>query len=242
MRSAPLSSSSSSSGCGPPGCPIAPFPVRSGGRVTRRVASPFLGGNPASCSVLGCGPALGSSGQLGGYSSIHSSRRRPRRYSFTRSFSHSSRRPRRYRRRRRSHRLYGGHFYKPPAPIPGPFVGQPWGASVQQWPGVDGVGSNRNYFVDNLYRHDPQLMMKLKGGRLHSSAHSSRRRRHLRHRRRHPHRQRGGGLSNLIPQDVTNLGSNVVYRATNAYNALRGVPPAVNPLPFKDQGRTVQSN
>jgi len=55
----------------------------------------------------------------------------------------------------------GGNFYKPAAPVPGPFVGQAWGTSVNQWPGVDGVGANRNYLspIGKVIDNDPALQM-----------------------------------------------------------------------------------
>jgi hypothetical protein len=99
----------------------------------------------------------------------------------------------------------GGSFYKPAAPIPGPFIGQPWTPLVPTWPGVDGVSSNRNYLEQNMYKNDPQTMMKL---------------------------QSGGGI---IPQDLVNLGRNLVFNAESVYNALNGYEGPPNPLPYKDQ-------
>ena len=61
--------------------------------------------------------------------------------------------------------MHGGNFYKPAAPIPGPFVGQPWTPAISGWPGVDGVGANRNYIADNLYPTDISRQMKLGGKR-----------------------------------------------------------------------------
>ena len=58
----------------------------------------------------------------------------------------------------------GGSFYKTDlAPVVPPFVGKAWGPLVAQWPGVDGVDSGRNFFTNNLYKVDPQTMMKLGG-------------------------------------------------------------------------------
>lgn len=99
----------------------------------------------------------------------------------------------------------GGSFYKPASPIPGPFVGQPWTPMVPTWPGVDGVSSNRNYLEQNMYKNDPQTMMKL---------------------------QSGGGI---IPQDLVNFGRSLGYTAETAYDALNGYNGPPNPLPFKDQ-------
>jgi len=108
----------------------------------------------------------------------------------------------------------GGSFYKPAAPIPGPFVGQPWTPQVSGWPGVNGISSDRNYLADNLYPVDPQTMMQLDGGK------------------RRVRGRRGGGL---IPQDLVNLGRNISFNIGSAYNAINGYPAPVNPLPYTDQ-------
>lgn len=50
-----------------------------------------------------------------------------------------------------------------------------------------------------------------------------------------PLEQRGGGLSNIIPRDVMNLGRSVGNSFTDLYAGYRGVPPATSPLPSKDQ-------
>ena len=61
--------------------------------------------------------------------------------------------------------LKGGSFYKTDLqPVPAPLVGKPWLPAVVGWPGVDGVDSGRNYLANNLYKNDPQTMMKLDGG------------------------------------------------------------------------------
>jgi hypothetical protein len=113
----------------------------------------------------------------------------------------------------------GGNFYKAPAPIPGPFVGNSWTPSVKGWPGVNGVGGDSNYLAQNLYnRGDPQTMMKLGG----SKRNNSKRRRGL----------RGGGL---IPQGLVNLGRDISFNFKSASNALSGYSAPTNPLPYKDQ-------
>jgi hypothetical protein len=55
----------------------------------------------------------------------------------------------------------GGNFFKPASPIPGPFVGQAWNTSINQWPGMDGIGANRNYFssIGKVINNDPALQM-----------------------------------------------------------------------------------
>ena len=115
----------------------------------------------------------------------------------------------------------GSHsFYKPAAPIPGPFTGDPWGAKY--WPGENGVGSDNNYYKQNLYHQDPQTMMKLGGKRTKSKK----------------NRKRGGGL---IPDSILNLGRSVSYNMGSSFNQLSGYPAPVNPLPYKDQLRDTGS-
>ena len=112
--------------------------------------------------------------------------------------------------------MTGGSFYKPAAPMPGPFIGQAWSPSVSGWPGVDGVSNNRNYLENNLYNAgDPQTMMKLGGSKKCKGK-----------------KIRGGGL---IPQDMVNLGRDVSFNFKSAYNALNGYSAPVSPLPYKDQ-------
>ena len=59
---------------------------------------------------------------------------------------------------------YGGSsFYKAPTPIPGPFVGSPWGASISKWPVVDGISGDRNYYagIGKVIDNDPALQMRM---------------------------------------------------------------------------------
>ena len=136
-------------------------------------------------------------------------------------------------------------------PVPAPFVGEPWGGKVSQWPGVDGVDSGRNYFANNLYNHgDPQTMMKLydwggKGG--------SRRR----HRRSKGHCCSCNGVcssackckgkctskcrcgchkkvlkgGSFLP-DVVGLGRDLTYNFESMFNSLNGYDAPVNPKPY----------
>jgi len=100
-------------------------------------------------------------------------------------------------------------------PVPAPLVGDPWKPTVHDWPGVDGIDNNRNYLENNMYYNDPQTMMKLNGGG-----------------KKHKKTRKGGGL---IPQDLVNLGRDITYNFSSAYNALNGNPAPVNPLPYKQQ-------
>jgi hypothetical protein len=116
--------------------------------------------------------------------------------------------------------MVGGNFYKPAAPIPGPFVGQPWTPAISGWPGVDGVGANRNYIADNLYPTDISRQMKLDGGK---------RRKNKNKKSKSKKSKRGGAI---LPQDLTNLGRELSFSMGSAYNALNGYPAPVNPAPY----------
>lgn len=148
--------------------------------------------------------------------------------------------------------MLGGNFYKAPAPIPGPMVGSPWGTSVQEWPGVNGISGDRNYLksIGDVIDNDPQLQMTMDasgyvnrpgsmvggyvyGKRVRSktprtNSRSTRRSRSTSRKSR----SRGGGL---IPQDLVNLGNDMTFQLKSTYNALNGYNAPTNPLPYKDQ-------
>lgn len=132
--------------------------------------------------------------------------------------------------------LRGGSFYKPAAPVPPPFVGSPWGGKVSEWPGVDG---SRNYFTDNLYKNDPQTMMKLGGTKRRGTKRiRSGTKRRL---RKGTSRKSINGGSSF--QDITNLGRDVSFNFQSAYNSLNGYKQPVNPAPYADQfSRTYNSS
>lgn len=121
----------------------------------------------------------------------------------------------------------GSSFYKPPAPMPGPFIGQSWGAPVDKWPGVDGIGSNHNFPAYNALITDVSRQMKLGGSRKKHTAINKRKKYSKTY-------KRGGGFS-LIPQDLVNLGRGVTFNFKSAYNSLNGYNSPINPLPYKDQ-------
>jgi len=119
--------------------------------------------------------------------------------------------------------LKGGSFYKPSAPVPGPFVGSPWGSSINKWPAIDGISGDRNYLKPYKVGDDPALQMSLNDAgytTLNSKVGGRKTKR------------RGGGL---VPQDLINLGRDVGFNFKSAYNALNGYTAPINPLPYKDQ-------
>lgn len=123
----------------------------------------------------------------------------------------------------------GGNASPIPASlIPGPFVGSSWGNSVNEWPGMNGIGSDRNYL--NSYAksigNDPQLKMSMAdaGYKTPNSMIGGKNKKRR--------SQSGGGL---IPQDLLNLGRNFTFNLHSAYNSLNGYNQPVNPMPYKDQ-------
>lgn len=118
-------------------------------------------------------------------------------------------------------------------PYPDGLVGDAWTPNIGGWPGVDGIPGNRNYLSNNQYNVDPQTAMKdiganppflyFKGGK--------------------KRKQKGGTTSNLLSQDLINLGRQFQYGIGSAYNALAGYAAPVNPLPWRDQfpNRTILS-
>lgn len=113
----------------------------------------------------------------------------------------------------------GSGFYKQPANMPGPLIGQSWGGKINNWPSVDGVGSNRNYLENNLYnKGDPQTSMKLD----------------------YSNGFKGG--ASIVPQDLTNIGRMLEYNIGTAYNSLNGYSKPINPMPYNDQFNTKLNN
>jgi hypothetical protein len=107
-------------------------------------------------------------------------------------------------------------------PIPGPFVGRSWNAPVNDWPGVNGVGGDRNYLAQNLYHSDPQRMMLLGGNKQNNK-------------NRQLIKNKKNKVGGFIPQDLINLGRDIVYNTNTAYNSLNGYKAPVNPSPYMDQ-------
>jgi len=119
---------------------------------------------------------------------------------------------------------------------PAGLVGDPWTPNPSGWPGVDGVAGNRNYLDYNAYKLDPQTALVstganrpfLFGGRKYNRSHKK-----LNKYKRMRHR--GGAMSNLLGQDVINLGRQTQFGFGSAYNAINGYGAPTNPLPWKGQ-------
>jgi hypothetical protein len=123
-------------------------------------------------------------------------------------------------------------------------VGSPWTSRPSTWPGVDSVDGNRNYLAHNGFKSDPQTALIslganrpfLFGGRKHTSSggiktKGKRRRKRLTKKRR----QKGGTTSNLLSQDLINLGRQIQYNMGSTYNAFNGYSPPTPVLPWQGQ-------
>ena len=109
-------------------------------------------------------------------------------------------------------------------PYPNGLAGAPWTTASSGWPGVDGVGGNRNYLALNEYKVDPQTAMIATGANPPFSIGGRRGR-----------KQKGGTTSNFLSQDLINLGRQFQYGVGSVYNGLLGYSSPVNPMPWKGQ-------
>lgn len=121
-------------------------------------------------------------------------------------------------------KMFGLMPGQPIGEMPGPFIGAPIGSEVNTWPGVSEVPHNGNYYPANLYKVDPQTMMKL-GGSIKKSKSKDKNKRN---------KILKGGLS-LVPTVVTNIGRDFGFNFKSAYNALNGYKAPINPMPYNDQ-------
>lgn len=132
----------------------------------------------------------------------------------------------------------GSNFYKPAGPMPGPTVGSAW--TGKELPGMDGIGSNRNYLGPYNTNNDPQQQMSMNdsgyktmnsmvGGYTYNKKQSS-----------SPSSSKKGG--GLVPQDLVNLGRDFGYNFKTAYNAINGYKAPVDPSPYKGQLTGALSN
>jgi hypothetical protein len=110
-------------------------------------------------------------------------------------------------------------------PYPNGLAGSPWTQASGGWPGVDGIGGNRNYIAPNQYKVDPQTSMIAAGANRPFSIGGGKKNR----------KQKGGSTSNFLSQDLINLGRQIQFGVGNVYNGLLGYSAPVNPMPWKGQ-------
>ena len=115
-------------------------------------------------------------------------------------------------------------------PYPDGLVGNPWTASTGGWPGVDGIGGDRNYLALNTYSpNDVSRQMTATGAAPPFSIGGAKMRKNRRG------KQNGGTLSNFLGQDLINLGRQFQFGLGSTYNALAGYSAPANPMPWKGQ-------
>jgi len=115
----------------------------------------------------------------------------------------------------------------PGIPYPDGIVGSPWKPSISDWPGVNGIPGDSNYYPVNTYNNDvSRQMVDLGANRPFLNMAGGKR------------KQKGGTLSNFLGQDLINLGRQFQFGVGTAYNALSGYPAPTNPMPWKDQLQT----
>jgi hypothetical protein len=118
--------------------------------------------------------------------------------------------------------MSGGNGVK----YPNGLVGSPINVSTNELPGVNGIPGDRNYYDLNKYPTDVQLAIQpspLVGGKRRNRGKKSNK------------GKRGGATSNLLFQDLVNLGRQFQYGLGSAYNGINGYPASPNPMPWKDQ-------
>jgi hypothetical protein len=104
--------------------------------------------------------------------------------------------------------------------------GNPWTPAISGWPGVDGIGGDRNHYSLNTYTNDvSRQILDIGANRPYLGWKGGSRKR----------KQKGGTVSNFLSQDLINLGRQFQFGVGSAYNALAGYPAPVNPLPWKGQ-------
>jgi hypothetical protein len=132
--------------------------------------------------------------------------------------------------------MKGGACYSGNGGIPYPngLLGKPWTPNPAGWPGVGNVAMNRNHLGYNTYSPvDISREMvdvfpnpfKLIGGRKNKKLNKNNKTKKI----------KGGAMSNLLSQDLINLGRQVQYGIGSAYNTVLGYPSPVNPMPWKGQ-------
>ena len=107
-------------------------------------------------------------------------------------------------------------------PYPNGLAGSPWTPAISGWPGVGGVDGNNNYLALNKLLVDPQTAMVATGAQRPFTGGKKK-------------KQKGGTLSNLLSQDLINLGRQFQHGIGSAYNGISGYSSPVNPMPWKGQ-------
>jgi hypothetical protein len=92
-------------------------------------------------------------------------------------------------------------------------VGKNWTSDINTW-------GKTNHYADNTYSNDISRQMINTNANPPYSVGGLR-------------KNKGGALSNLLSQDLINVGRQIQYGVNSSYNTLSGYAPPVNPLPWK---------
>lgn len=131
------------------------------------------------------------------------------------------------------------------AAYPNGLLGDSWKGSTDGWPGVDGIQGNRNHLPLNEYKTDISRKMESIGAEYPFTGGKRRRNRRRNNKSKNnktknnknnkTKKQKGGALSNLMTQDLINLGRNFQFSMNSSYNMMKGLPEPVDPTPWKGQ-------
>jgi len=121
-------------------------------------------------------------------------------------------------------------------------IGSPWGGSVSQWPGVDGVSGGRNYFTTTNYSDDPQTF-RVNDERFIGGSRKTKKNRmnRMNGKKRINGKKvmKGGSVgtiaTEILPESVVNLARGISHTVGGVYGNLMGSGPSVNPAPFLNQ-------
>jgi hypothetical protein len=120
-------------------------------------------------------------------------------------------------------------------PYPNGLTGSPTiPGNISTWPGVRGVSGDNNHYSLNTYRNDVPNQMITTGAQFPFTGFKGGRR-YKKSGKKCGKSKKGGSISNLLFQDLVNLGRQVSYNSVSSNNAMAGKAAPVNPMPWKDQ-------
>ena len=130
------------------------------------------------------------------------------------------------------------------AKYPSGTVGSPWGSYYSNWPGVNGIQGDKNFYMLNSYNNQPDYSpsiqerttpaMSTGGSRKYRKVKKSNKNRKTNTFRKHSYSRKYVGLNKRNKVGgLFELG--ILSDIKNSINAINGSPQAVSPLPFNDQ-------
>lgn len=130
------------------------------------------------------------------------------------------------------------------AKYPSGTVGSTWGSYYSNWPGVNGIQGDKNFYMLNPYNNQPDYSpsiqetttpaMSTGGSRKYRKVKKSNKNRKTNTFRKHSYSRKYVGLNKRNKVGgLFELG--ILTDIKNTFNALNGNPQLVSPLPFNDQ-------